>query len=209
MTINQAFERQLTKMLYRADCPPAIELGDYQLGLLDKMRVAFVRQHVVECPHCSQELAMLDGYLTVLAPQLPKSPDVPSLMARATERVKVWVGQLLPSASPDTPNLALRGEDNGTEPQIYEAGEVQVSIDTQDDPDAPDRKLVLGLVMGAETAGWQAHLWRENQSVATVAIDEFGNFSAAGMQPGLHQLILSGNFADDSVAEVHLAVEVK
>ena len=100
-------------MLYRADCPPAIELGDYQLGLLlDKMRVAFVRQHVVECPHCSQELAMLDGYLMVLAPQLPKSPEKRrALMARATERVKVWVGQLLPSASPDTPNLraAWRG----------------------------------------------------------------------------------------------------
>ena len=38
MTTNQVFERQLTEMLYRADCPPAIELGDYQLGLLDKLR---------------------------------------------------------------------------------------------------------------------------------------------------------------------------
>ena len=82
---------------------------------------------------------------------------------------------------------------------------MQVSIDTQDDPDAPDRKLVLGLVMGAETTGWQAHLWRENQSVASVSIDEFGNFSAAGMQNGPHQLILSGGDG----TEVHLAVEVK
>jgi Putative zinc-finger len=197
---NQAFKRQLTEMLYRADCPPAIELGDYQFGLLDKLRMAFVRQHVAECPHCSKELVVLDGYLTALAPQLPQSAEPPGLMARATERVRVWVGQLLPS----TPNLALRGDDDGTEPQIYEAGAVQVSIDTQDDPDAPDRKLVLGLVMGAETVGWQAHLWRENQSVASVAIDEFGNFSAAGVQPGLHQLILSGD-----EAEVHLAVEVR
>ncbi len=200
---NEAFKRQLTTMLYRADCPPAIELGDYQLGLLDKLRVAFVRQHVAECPHCSQELVLLDGYLTALAPQLPQTIDpieTPGLMARATERVRVWVGQLLPNA----PNLALRGDDDGTEPQIYAAGEVQVSIDTQDDPDTPDRKLVLGLVMGAETTGWQAHLWRENQSVASVAIDEFGNFSAAGMQNGPHQLILSGDGT-----EVHLAVEVK
>ena len=147
---NKAFKRQLTEMLYRADCPPAIELGDYQFGLLDKARLVFVRQHVVECTHCSKELAMLDGYLVALAPQLPQSTKTPGRMARAAERVKVWVGQLLPN----TPNLALRGEADGTEPQIYAAGDVQVSIDTQDDPDAPDRKLVLGLVMGAETTGW-------------------------------------------------------
>ena len=191
------------QMLYRADCPPAIELGDYQLGLLDKLRVAFVRQHVAECPHCSKELAALNGYLTTLAPQLPQSPETPSLLERTTERLRVWVGQLLPN-TPGTPNFALRGEDDGTEPQIYEAGEVQVSIDTQDDPDTPDHKLVLGLVMGTETTGWQAHLWRENQSVATVAIDEFGNFSVAGMQAGPHQLILRGDGT-----EVHLAVEVR
>jgi hypothetical protein len=204
MTKNQALLRQLSEMLYRADCPPAIELGDYRLGLLDLARKAFVRQHVADCPHCSQELALMDSYLTSLAPQLPQAAQSPGLLERAAGRVKVWVGQLLPSSATGTPNLALRGEADGTEPQIYEAGEVQVSIDTQDDPETPDRKLVLGLVMGAETNGWQAHLWREHQSVATVAIDEFGNFSAAGLQPGRHQLILSGN-----EAEVHLAVEVK
>jgi hypothetical protein len=148
-------------------------------------------------------LAALDGYLTALAPQLPQSaetPEAPGLLERTAERVRVWVGQLLPN----TPNLALRGEADGTEPQIYQAGEVQVSIDTQDDPDTPDCKLVLGLVMGAETTGWQAHLWRENLAVASVVVDEFGNFSAAGVQPGPHQLILSGDGT-----EVHVLVEVK
>ena len=199
MTTNQAFQRQLTEMLYRADCPPAIELGDYQLGLLAAPRLAFIRQHVAECTHCSQELAGLDGYLTSLAPQLPQSIAAPGLLARATERVKIFVGQLLPNA----PTLALRGDDDEA-PQIYEAGDLQVSVATEDDPDQPDRKLVLGLVMGAQTIGWQAHLWRDNQAVASVEVDEFGNFSAAGLQAGLHQLILSG-----SEAEVHLAVDVR
>ncbi len=59
-----SFHRQLAVLLYRVDCPPSLELGEHQLGLLAAERQPLVSEHLKSCPHCQAELQQLAGYLT-------------------------------------------------------------------------------------------------------------------------------------------------
>ena len=51
----------------------AIELGDYQLGLLSNEQASTVRQHLDCCPYCQVEALMLEDYLSALQP-IPVTP---------------------------------------------------------------------------------------------------------------------------------------
>ena len=75
-------EEQLTKKLYRAACPDSLELGEYQLGMLQAERKAWIQTHLAECRFCTAEVAQLNGYLTDLKPDLELS-----LAERAGSRV--------------------------------------------------------------------------------------------------------------------------
>ena len=54
------FQKQLVGRLYRADCPPSLELDLYELGQLPPQRRAELAAHIERCPYCSQELAELE-----------------------------------------------------------------------------------------------------------------------------------------------------
>jgi anti-sigma factor RsiW len=159
------FQDRLIAQLYRVTCPDSLELGEYHLGLLSRERMADVAQHLADCPLCRDEVAQLTDYLAELAPDLEVSP---------LERVKVWVAQLVNVARemgrPGTPGLVpvyagVRGEDE--RPLIYEAGNAQIAIEIQDDPEQPDRKMLLGLVTGIESGGIVVHLWQAWSRPAT------------------------------------------
>lgn len=186
---------RLTARLYRFDCPSSGELGEYHLGTLPSDRAAAVARHLDGCPRCAGEVAQLRGFLADLAPDLELSP-----LEQARERIRVLVGRLVSGGSQEgrlrVPDLApayagLRGEPE--EPLFYEADEVQVVLDVQDDSDQPGRKTVLGLVIGLDhPAQIEAHLWRANQHLTTVPIEEMGNFVIPNLEPGGYELILSG-----------------
>jgi hypothetical protein len=95
------------------------------------------------------------------------------------------------------PALALRGEEQ--EPLFYEAGDVQLTIEIQDDPDEPGRRSLLGLVMGAEPEDIQAHLYQDSERVASAEVDELGNFIISSLSPGHYELILTA-----PTAEIHV-----
>lgn len=178
-------ENKLTRTLYRTFCPDSTELGEYQLGMLALERASFIQQHLHECPHCTRELAALQNYLADLAPELEYS---------LAERVKLWIAQLLPDISSGIPGrspaFGLRGDPEKM--LFYQAGEAQLTIEIQDDPDQPGRRALLGLLIGVDPTGLAAHLWQEGQEVTSVTLDELGNFIVAGLQPGFYQLILTG-----------------
>lgn len=175
-------EDQLTAALYRVTCPEATELGEYHLALLPDKRRAIIQHHLSECPHCTRELTQLRRYLDNLSPALDYT---------VAEKINLWIARLIPSGSlSGTPALALRGEGEG--PLTYEAGDAQLTIVIQDDPEQPGNKSLLGLVIGIETAGLQAHLWQNATQLATTAVDELGNFALTPLAPGRYELILSG-----------------
>jgi hypothetical protein len=195
-------QNYMTTQLYRITCPSPHELGEYHLGLLQPDKAEAIRQHLAECPHCAQEIAQLQAYVGELAPDLEYS---------LSDRIKVWVARLLEGgaerASPRTgalqPALAgLRGETSV--PYIYQARDAQVVIEIQEDTEHTGYKVLLGLVTGIDTGGFQAHLWRAGSRVATTEIDELGNLALPGLEPGQYELILAGPEIEIHIQELQV-----
>jgi hypothetical protein len=185
-------EGRLTTQLYRVTCPSPHELGEYHLDVLPDAQMDAIRQHLDECPHCRREVAQLEGYLAELAPTREPGP-----LQQVVERVRVVVARLAGGGSgggwPGQLALAgVRGDESDV-PLVYQAGETQVIVEIETDAERPDRKTVLGLVIGPEPESLlQAHLWHASQRVATAPVDELGNFVLPGLLPGAYELILAG-----------------
>jgi hypothetical protein len=175
-------ENQLSNALYRAFCPEPNELGEYQLGLLSTPRAQQIQTHLAECPHCRTEMAQLQSFLKSVEPDLETS---------LVERVRVWLAELLPGADGgSTLAFGLRGDESGV--HFYQAGDAQITLEVQDDPEAPGRKTLVGLILGGEAAGLRAYLWRQDQAVTSAEVDELGNFTLSGLEPGQYEIFLSG-----------------
>jgi hypothetical protein len=187
-------EESVLARLYRTACPDAHLLGEYHLGFLSGREAENVAQHLAGCPHCRHELAQLEDFVGELAPTLELGR-----LDQARQSLRVWIARLLDreagASGPGLPALAplglgVRGEDNG--PQLYQAGAVQLSIDLQADSQRPDRNLLLGLMIGVDPAGFEAHLWRAGRHLLTVPVDELGNFAFPDLEAGRYDLIVAG-----------------
>ena len=184
---------RLTAELYRLACPSTVELGEYHLGVLPPEQAEAVAHHVAECPHCSRELAQLEGYLAELAPALEPGP-----LERAREQIRVLIARLLdrnsgrgPFGQPATvPAYAgLRGDEK--ESHLYQAGDVRIAIEFEDDPEQQDRKILLGLVMGMDLEGTRVYLWQADRLIQMTSLDDAGNFFCTGLIGGDYELILT------------------
>lgn len=174
-------EARLTAILYRAFCPEPSELGEYHFELSPPDRAAFINDHLRECPHCRRELQQLKNFLQDVSPDLEFSP---------IEQFKIWVAEKLPGLSDASRPLAfgLRGESPS---QIfYHAGDAQLTIEIQDDPDAPGKKVILGLVLGIDPADLRIRCFQSGVLVSDNPVDELGNFILTGLEPGEYDFLL-------------------
>jgi len=181
-------QERLTAKLYRLSCPPAVELGEYHLGVLDAARAATIAAHLAGCVHCSREVAQLEGYLDDLASDLTISP-----LEQFKEQVRVLVASLVGGArgAGQVPAFAgVRGEQAG--PLVYQADDVQVVLEIQDDAEHPDRKTMLGLLTGKDPQGMRVSLWQDEQLLTQVPVDDLGNFVITQLRPGGYELIVAG-----------------
>ena len=176
----------LKAALYRITCPDSATLGNFHLGLLPEDAATQISDHLAVCPHCVREIEQLEVFLAETAVSLQPS---------TAERIKIWIAKRLPTGretgSPlGTPAFAMRGNDTG--PLMYEAGNAQLSLEVQDDPEHSGRKSILGLVLGIETEAVAVKLVQEDVVVTAVTLDELGNFTFTGLEPGQYELTLSG-----------------
>ena len=173
-----------------------IELGDYQLGFLSAERTRIVREHLDCCPYCQLEGLMLEDYLNSLNTLSPvqRVPSAPRM--GIFEQMKVLIAGLV-----KRPSMALAGGFDDEGPYIYEVGDIQISIQLQEDFEMPDRKMLMGLITGTDTSQIKAHLWEADQphEVAVVPVDEFGNFFISDLVPANYELIL-----DAPHTEIHI-----
>jgi len=200
----------LTARLYRYNCPSTAELGEYHLGLLPQDQGAALAYHLTECPRCTYEVTQLEHYLADLAPTL----EQPGLLEQATERIRVLVARLVnggmnvdllgqPALAPAL--AGVRGDES--EPLIYEADGVQVVVEIDQDPDQPDRRSILGLVIGVDDPDkLDVHLWQSDQPVATIQVEEMGNFVISNLTPGRYELILSGPELEIHIQELEVEI---
>jgi hypothetical protein len=189
-------EMLLKAALYRSSCPSPMDLGEYRLGTLARKDVRTVERHVVDCPHCSLELARLERFLGDLAP----APE-PDPLAEATGRIRVLVARLVSGArdalTAPTPALApayagIRGAAAG--PAIYEAEDAQVSLTAQPSAAAAGRFELHGLLIAPEAAGGSTvNLWRGEDLIASAHVDEGDNFIVSDLTPGVYELVIRGS----------------
>jgi hypothetical protein len=203
-------ENKLRTTLYRAFCPGSAELGEYHLEMLPQGRRRAIRAHLMECPHCTRELEQLRGFLESVRGDLEPGP---------VEKLRRLIAHLVdaarPAAGPDShpatwaPALAgVRGSSGEGETLNFAAEGYQVILDIQADAGRPDRKAILGLLMGEDPSGFRARLYAADQArlsaagqarlsaagslVAEAQVDEFGNFALNPVPPGTYSLTLSG-----------------
>lgn len=188
-------EDKLRRTLFRITCPDSRQLGEFHLGLLPEAEAAAVQAHLAHCPHCSLEIQGLERYLTELEPDLSYT---------ISERIKIWIAdRITPEASSSTvgmPAFAVRGDSQG--PLMYEAGDYQLTIDVQEDAQHPGRQVIIGLLLGENTAEFDVNLWQAGQLITTTAVDDLGNFVLNQVQPGTYELILTAAEAEIHVQEL-------
>ncbi len=191
------FQDGLHMKLKRIACPSSLELGEYHLGILPSADAERIRQHVAGCPACQQEIDQLKGYLQETASDLEFG---------TAEKVKVILARLLPSGASRSRKKGLtlapagagvRGERGGV--SIYQAKTYRITIDIQKDSRHPESQVLVGLATGLPAAKWQAQLYLGDQLITGVHLDDLGNFSMAGVEPGHYHMVLT-----DLNMEIHI-----
>ena len=207
------FHRQLAALLYRVDCPPSLELGEYQLGLLATERQPIIAEHLQICPHCQAELQQLGGYLATVAPSLPAdgrsirstiATTVATTVRRAVARLVDAARDALSPGGLAPAMAAVRGQMDA--PLIYEADGLQIVLVLQPDDIHRTRQLLLGLLLGTTVPlTMQVQLWQGQTLLTTTAVDEGGNFVLAELAPGNYTLLLT---APDLEIDTRLPISI-
>lgn len=202
-------ERSLTRNLYRWDCPPNQELGEYQLGLLSNKRAMAVKLHLSSCILCSAEIATLSQFLAN-DPMLVESVSVqPSVSYNhVTHVVKPFIGHLRDVSRgqirrvtatflPPQPRLAYQREVASTEvwPRSYAAEDFNISIQLDRGASRRDSLQLIGFVTRKGSSleslqGVPVLLSSQTNTVYKQNIDELGNFVFSSISPAVYTLEL-------------------
>jgi hypothetical protein len=172
-------QNRLKKQSYRVTCPTPMELGDYHLGFLSDSQKLVVAQHVRECLLCQQEVAILENFLSSLAPES-------NLLGAA----KVLIARLMGTGMDSGLAPALRGEAKG--PLTFEADGLVIVLDIQ--PGNEGRFNILGQVAADDQDQWTGalvELRRDDQLQCSAMIDDLGAFQCEGMMAGKQELRLT------------------
>lgn len=177
----RAIERVFHTQLYRQDCPPSQQLGNYHLGLLSQPEDRGIVRHVEQCTHCAAELEELRAFLSVSDVQPARVEVVETHSSRP--RLREIIARVLPSA----PTLALRGAASG--PLMAEANGTTVILDIQSGTTASTS--LLGQIAAEDQDQWTGALVELRLGGAIQAItevDDLGSFRIDGVPEGMAEL---------------------
>jgi hypothetical protein len=202
-------ERSLTQKLYRWNCPPNQELGEYQLGLLSHERAMAVKMHLSSCILCSVEIATLSQFLAN-DPMLVERVSVQPSMSNnyATHAVKPFIGHLRDVSSgqirriiatflPPQPRVAYQRDVASAEvwPRSYAAEDFNISIQLDRGAGRRDSLQLIGFVTRKGSSleslqGVPVLLSSQTNTVYKQNIDELGNFVFSSISPASYTLEL-------------------
>lgn len=201
------FELFMTNKLFRATCPPALELSEYQQGLLSPAELTHITGHVQGCLYCQDELAQLQLFLQQPDPYLQPNP-----LATLRQHGAALMGRLVNAAqrlgqSGLTPApVGLRGDAVG--PLVYEAGDMQISIEIQNDAEHAGYLALFGLLINLNNGhNTLAELWNESGLVVDTPVDAIGNFAFHQLAPGLYELFIANEQLDIHIPDLKVQFE--
>ena len=169
-------QNRLRRQFYRANCPTSMELGDYHLGYLPALQALVVSQHLRECLLCQREVAVLEDFLTGLAPET-------SLLGA----VKVLVARLMNTQAENDLAPALRGEAKG--PLTFESDGIVILLDIQ--PGDAGRFHILGQVAADDQEKWTdalVEIRQDSELQFSSTVDDLGAFRTETIMPGSKEL---------------------
>jgi anti-sigma factor RsiW len=164
-------QKRLRSRLFRAACPPSLELAEFYLRTLPPPQMLVLSSHVRACPHCTREIAQIAEFMGAETVQLDGTSlePVPALLARLVEGTSLALG-------------ALRGESHSV------TLEVEGAVVTFMMQPAPNGKVsVLGQVAAEEQDAWTGAVVTLQQADAprqTTVVNDLGAFSFETVQAG-------------------------
>ncbi|MBV7335313.1 hypothetical protein KFU94_45150 [Chloroflexi bacterium TSY] len=184
---------RITQRLYRVLCPSAQELSEYHLGLTPNDQSKTIKQHLQECVHCASELETLQEYLDDLQAEFFPKPK--PLGKQILNNGRVIVAELMDRlSSPEPlPAFALLGDDDEDGgPLIYQAGDIQVSIQVEEDEELPNHFALIGSIIGIEPDGLVVRIWsnEEPEEVTRVDVDVVDTFEIPRLKAAVYELVL-------------------
>ena len=206
--LHQTHEALLSA-LDHANAPTTLELGEYLMGMLPADRAAEVEAAIAQHPTLARATADLEAYWAALDAASARAADPqPSLFTQAVAQVDILIARAVDGlrdalAGGPTPALAgLRGDAAEQEQLTFEAGDAHIIIETTADNEYPEKRMVLGLVIGLDASEtFAAHLYCGGTMLQKVAVDDLGNFVIPNISPDIHELILS---SEQSPTEIHI-----
>jgi hypothetical protein len=180
----------------RTLCPEAHRAGEYALGLMSPVESSKLRQHLAQCPHCTEESEEIRRWL--LEPdswlddhkKANRPPDQSDWLAPdRTDWLHRVVATLLKSSTtaPAYTQAGVRGSAEGL-PLTFQAEEVTIVLTVQGVGPRTKALNILGLVQTEagspeDLFGSEVRLLSQGQSLASERLDELGNFFFENVQP--------------------------
>jgi hypothetical protein len=214
----RSIEKKLKSILYRSDCPSNMDLGEYELGILDPPRRDEIASHLVACLPCQNDLQEIRQFMAVPAVGIEAKLAQAEEKAPLLERIKVILVNL--ATPPEnifgsgSMQPVFRGADANTT-QVIEADEYLVSLSTVGENGSGPIQQMIGDIMpliddiddqqGFET--WTADLWHSGQLLAstTVAADSHFIFEGIYTDNKAYELILSGPSVEIHLQNLHIS----
>lgn len=210
--ITDPTEKKLKAILFRRFCPTELELGEFELELLDKPRQGEIASHIAYCPHCQKDLEQIRQATSLSLIEEQQTDQLPEGTPSLTQRAKVFIVNLLspPSGAlmPSSLQVAVRGQDDEMETQVIQVGTYMVALSLERDTTQLDTYNLIGDISvleeteeSANLADWQAFLWKDDVLLQTVSLQDASDFVFTGIRTSdrPYELIISG-----PTAEIHL-----
>ena len=176
------FQKRLKTLLYRSTCPSSQELGQYYLRMAPANQRLIIAQHLRECPHCVNEINVLEEFLK--KDSLQPDPD------RSLQRIlaRLVSGPAGTGSSQFFP--ALRGQ--AKDLPIFEAEGIVITIDIQTSPNG--QVSLLGQLAADDQDQWTGAMVELKQvynTSVTTTLDDLGAFSFEMISPGSMQITVT------------------
>lgn len=228
----RGLERQLTRKLYRWDCPPNQILGEYHMGLLSSEMEKAVQAHLKKCVLCAAEVATLIEFIAhdhmladPVAVQTSSQNNHAGLKQHAKraleelrERTASQGRRLVANLVPPQPRLALQRNVANAKPAAalwprrYTVEDFSISMQLERGADRSDALQLIGLVTrkGASLEAFQGvpvSLLLPGNPADTQVVDELGNFVFSSIAPATYSLEL--HLHDTTIVIEQLPVDLQ
>ena len=190
------FEDSLQRQLFRQTCPDPPILGEFELGLLPGAQQTAVAAHVVDCPHCSAELADLQRQMAQPLFEGVQSAEKPTLLTKA----KLYIIDLLaPDNGSLQPQMVLRSGEDEAQVQSHQVGDYLITLSWQSDVAQADHFTLIADItsvhddVASGLLGWTAHLWQNDKLFSQHPIGIDGDLLIDKLPAATYHLILTGD----------------